>query len=343
MLLSEIASQLGLEMRGGDTEISGVATLEDAGPADLSFLANPKYTEQLANTKAGAVITFPENARGEQSFVLSPTPYLDFARAVQLFDSPQGFHSGKSEEAFIHPEAEVDAQAVVYPQACIGPGSSIGTHSAVFPSVYIGENCRIGRNCTLYPGVSIMANSVLGDNVTIHAGTVIGSDGFGFAQNEAGMEKFPQVGGVRIEDGVEIGANCTVDRAALGETVIGRGTKIDNLVQIGHNVRIGENCILVAQVGIAGSTRIGNQVILAGQVGIAGHLSIGDGCRVAAKSGINKSLAPGTDVGGIPAVDHSQFLRNSVALSKLPDMLKDMKRMDKEIKDLQNKLNAGDK
>ncbi len=340
MLLSDIASRLNLEMHGPDVEISGVGTLEEAGPADLSFLANPKYKIQLKHTKAGAVITAPENAEGDRSFLLSSQPYLDFARAVQMFARPQGFYSAQSEQAYIHPEAEIHDQASVYPLACIGKGTSIGSGTTVFASVYIGENCSIGKNCTIYPGVNIMAGTVIKDNVLIHAGAVIGSDGFGFAQDMGGMEKFPQVGRVRVEEDVEIGANTSIDRAALGETVIGRGTKIDNLVQIGHNVHIGENCIIVSQVGIAGSTRIGNQVILAGQVGVAGHLDIGDNCRVAAKSGIGKSVPEGTDLGGIPAVEHNRFLKNSVALNKLPGLLREMKKMQRELSDLKQHIHG---
>ncbi|MFP4657427.1 MAG: UDP-3-O-(3-hydroxymyristoyl)glucosamine N-acyltransferase [Desulfonatronovibrionaceae bacterium] len=342
MLLSALASRLDLEMTGPDVEINGVGTLEDAGPDELSFLANPKYQSQLEHTRAGAVIAAPDHAREDKSFLLSSQPYLDFARAVQIFARPQGFLSGHSEKAFIHPRASVDKQATVYPFACIGEGSHIGAGSTVFASVYIGENCSIGEDCTIYPGASIMAGTVLKNNVVVHAGVVIGSDGFGFAQDMGGMEKFPQVGRVRIEDNVEIGANTSIDRAALGETVIGRGTKIDNLVQVGHNVHIGENCIIVSQVGIAGSTRIGNGVVLAGQVGIAGHLTIGDKCRVAAKSGIGKSVPPETDMGGIPAVEHSRFLKNSVALNKLPQMLREMKRMQKELDDLKQRI-YGDK
>lgn len=342
MLLSELAASLKLEMRGRDTQITGVNTLEDAGPEDLSFLANPRYSDQLATSHAGAVIAAPENCTSGQSFLLSDSPYLDFARAVQLFARPQGFYSEQSGQASIDPDTVIDPTAVIYPFVCIGPQSKIGARTKIFASVYIGEGCDIGKNCTIYPGVSIMSGTVIGENVTVHSGTVIGSDGFGFAQAGTGMEKFPQVGRVRVEDNVEIGANSAIDRAALGETIIGRGTKIDNLVQIGHNVHIGQNCIIVAQVGIAGSTQIGDEVILAGQVGIAGHLSIGDKCRIAAKSGIGKSIPANTDVGGIPGIEHKKFLKNSVALNKLPQLLRNMQKMQKEIDALKNQAH-GDK
>ena len=181
-----------------------------------------------------------------------------------------------------------------------------------------------------------MAGTGIGDRVVLHAGVVLGSDGFGFAQSRAGMEKFPQIGRVIVEDDVEIGANTTIDRAALGETRIGRGTKIDNLVQLGHNVQVGKNSIIVAQVGVAGSTVIGDRVILAGQVGVAGHLSIGDGCRVGAKSGIGKTLPPNTDVSGIPAIPHGTYLRAATTIPKLPDMARRIKQLEKELEKLQS-------
>jgi UDP-3-O-[3-hydroxymyristoyl] glucosamine N-acyltransferase len=204
---------------------------------------------------------------------------------------------------------------------------------------YVGEDCQSStRTATIYPNCSLMAGTQLGKRVTLHAGTVLGSDGFGFAQSAAGMTKFPQIGRTVIEDDVEIGANTTIDRAALGETRIGQGTKIDNLVQLGHNVRVGRNCILVAQVGIAGSTTLGDGVILAGQVGVAGHIHIGDGCRIGAKSGVGQDVPPRQDLSGIPVMPHGSFLRASAIMPKLPEMKRRLSKLEKEVAALREEL-----
>ena len=334
MLLSELAQKLDLKLLGDDLEITGVNTLDMAREDEISFLANPKYLPLLETTNAGAVIADEEHADKLSRALISKNPYLDFVRTVQLFAKPQGSFVGQSPLAFIHEDARVHPTAVIYPHVYIGPGVKIGENTQIFPSCYVGEDSVIGDNCIIYPNVTIMARTIIGNKVIIHAGAVIGSDGFGFAQGELGLEKFPQVGKVIIEDNVEVGANTTIDRAALGETKVGQGTKIDNLVQIGHNVKIGENSILVAQVGIAGSTTLGKNVILAGQVGVAGHLEIGDNCRVAAQSGVNRNLPPHTDVGGSPAIEHKTFLKTSVILSRLPDLLKTVKSLQKEIEEL---------
>jgi UDP-3-O-[3-hydroxymyristoyl] glucosamine N-acyltransferase len=341
MLLSELARQLNLTLDGADREISGVNTLADAGPDQVSFLANPKYRDQLALTRAAAVILTAEDADGVETALISDTPYLAFARAVQLFARPQGSFSGQSGQSFIHPEASVADSATIAPNVFIGAGAEIGSDTTLFPGCYVGEECRVGQGCTLYPNAVLMAGTEVGDRVTLHAGVVLGSDGFGFAQSQAGMEKFPQIGRVVVEDDVEIGANSTIDRAALGETRIGRGTKIDNLVQLGHNVLVGKNSIIVAQVGVAGSTTIGDQVILAGQVGVAGHLTIGDRCRVGAQSGIGRDLEPGTDVSGTPAMPHGTYLRASTTIPRLPDMARRIRKLEKELEKMQALQSSG--
>lgn len=338
----KIADHLDLDYQGADIPISGCNTLEAAQKDEISFLANPKYHKLLHTTQAGAIVLSLEQAQdtelvGKNVFP-SQNPYLDFVRIVQLFAPQQGTHQGHSAQAFIHPQAEVHPQAVIYPFVYIGPKVQIGRNTIVFAGCYVGEESKIGENCTLYPNVTLMARTKVGNNVLVHPGVVLGADGFGFAQAAAGLEKFPQVGRVVVEDDVEIGANTTIDRAALGETKIGQGTKIDNQVQIGHNVQIGKNTILVAQVGIAGSTTLGTNVILAGQVGVAGHLKIGDNCRVGAKSGVNRSLKPGTDVSGIPAMPHQKFLRSAALQSRLPELQKTIKHLEREIQELKKQL-----
>lgn len=340
MLLSELATQLNLPWHGQDVEILGVNTLADAKDTDLSFLANTKYTHQLANTQAGAVIlTEPMTDR---SCLISPTPYLDFVRAVQLFAQEQGCMTGISSLAFIHPQAQVSPDATIYPFVFIGENTNIGPGARIFSGCYIGEDCRLGDNVLMYPNCSLMAGTIVGNNVTLHAGVVLGSDGFGFAQASSGLTKFPQIGRTIIEDNVEIGANTTIDRAALGETRIGQGTKIDNLVQLGHNVQTGRNCILVAQVGIAGSTTLGDEVILAGQVGLAGHIHIGDKSRIGAKSGVGQDVPAGTDLSGIPAIPHGAFLRSITIMPKLPEMRKRITKLEKELATLKILLNKNE-
>ena len=338
MLLSEIASKLGLSLKGADTDITGVNTLADARPSELSFLANPKYAAQLETTRAAAVIAAEGQTPEGMTCLVSANPYLDFARSVQLFATPQGQFEGVSELAFVHAEASIDETASIGPFAYIGPGAVIGAGVRIFSGVYVGENCVIDEGSTIYPNCSLMAGTQIGKRVILHAGTVLGSDGFGFAQTGAGMTKFPQIGRTVIEDDVEIGANTTIDRAALGETRIGQGTKIDNLVQLGHNVRVGRNCILVAQVGIAGSTSLGDGVVLAGQVGVAGHIHLGDGCRVGAKSGVGQDVPERQDLSGIPAMPHGTFLRTSAVMPKLPEMKRRLARLEKELAALREEI-----
>ncbi len=333
MWLSHLANLLGLEYTGEDLFISGVNNLESAQGNELSFLADSKYSHLLQTTRAGAVVVSEEHSEKVSRALVSKNPYLDFTRAMEYFACEQGLQESCPDQAFIHPSARVDPTAIIHPMAFIGAGAEIGPECRIFPHVYIGENVKIGQGCKLYPQVSLMADVVLGSRVIVHAGTVIGSDGFGYVQDGETRKKVPQMGKVVVEDDVEIGAGTTIDRATLGETRICRNTKIDNLVQIAHNVQVGENCVLISQVGISGSTSLGKNVVLGGQVGIAGHLRIEDNCRVAAKSGVGKSLPANTDAGGIPAMDHSTFLRNSVLLPKLSQMHKRLKQLEKAIQD----------
>lgn len=329
--LHELAGILGLPVRGADVEIRGAASLESAGEHDVSFLAGPRHAPLLARTKAGAVILAPEFAQQAPRALISDNPYLDFVRVLRLFEQPQGRLTGHSALAFIHPEAAVHPDCVVYPFVCVGPGAVVKEGCRLFSGVYVGEDCRVGARVTLYPNVVLMSGTVLGDDVVVHPGTVLGGDGFGYTPSPGGLEKVPQVGRLVVEDQVEIGANCAIDRATLGETRIGRGTKIDNLVQVGHNVEIGPGCILVSQVGIAGSSKLGRGVTLAGQVGVADHLHLGDGCRVGAKAGVNRSLEGGQDYLGSPAVEARKFMRIAASWNRLPDLVKRVAALEKEL------------
>lgn len=329
--LAEIARLLNLPLKGGDVEISGVNTLESAGPHELSFLANPKYADQLAATGAAAVIVRPEHAGEVRRALVSENPYRDFGRALALFAAPQGSWRGVSPLASIDPTASLAEDVTVYPFAFIGPRAVIGAGSVIFPGCYVGEDCRIGSGTTLYPNAVLMAGVEVGDRCIIHPGAVLGADGFGFARTETGIEKIPQVGRVSLGDGVEVGANSAVDRAALDATRVGSGTKIDNLVQIGHNVRIGQNSLIVSQTGVSGSTRIGSNCTLAGQVGVAGHLHIGDNVTLGPQAGVAKDIPANRIMGGSPAVDQGTYMRTLALMPRFPELFRRLSSLEKAL------------
>lgn len=335
---SFIAEKLGLVLKGEDREITGINTLENAGPGDVSFLANPKYVQFLSATRAGAVIVSEEYAGEVATALVSTNPYFDFARAVGFFAKPQGSFSGISETAFIHPDAVLETDVTVYPFACIGPRTRIGAGTRVFSGVYIGEDCVIGEGCTLYPNAVLYAGTTLGKDCIIHAGAVLGADGYGFVRTPLGIQKIPQIGVVTLGDDVEVGANTTIDRAVLGATSVGDSTKIDNLVQLGHNVIVGRESFIVSQVGVSGSTKIGDRATLAGQVGVAGHLSIGNNVTIGPQSGVGKDIPDNVTCGGTPSVDGKTFLRTMAVMPKLPDMYTRLRRLEDEIKELKTLL-----
>jgi UDP-3-O-[3-hydroxymyristoyl] glucosamine N-acyltransferase len=328
--LSELAAQLGLRRIGPDKDIAGVATLAKAGPDQVAFLSNPRFAGLLASSRAGCVLTDERHAGLVACALVSANVEYDWARLVQrFFARAQGGLAGISPQAFVHPEARLDPTAAVYPFAYIGPRAVLGSGCAVFPGCYVGEDCVLGSGCTLYPNVTLMAGTRLGDNVTVQPGAVLGGDGFGFAQGPAGHLKKPQLGCVEIASDVEIGANTTIDRASLDATRVGQGSKIDNLVQIAHNVEIGRHCLIVSQAGIAGSTALGHGVVLAGQVGIVDNVTIGDGVMAGAQAGINRDLKPGARVGGSPCREYEEYLKISASLPRLPELLRRVRRLEK--------------
>lgn len=323
MRLKEIADKLGgrLDPPDQDLEITGVAPIESASAGQISFIANPKYAPLAKTTGASALIVDDQFPAVAKPLLRTKNPQFAYARAVELFYQAPKYPPG------IHPTAVVD------PSASIGPNSSIGAYVVIGTNVEIGENCtlqphvviyggvKIGKNFFAHANVSIRENCQIGNNVLLHNGVVIGSDGFGFAKNDCGeWHKIPQTGKVVIEDDVEIQANCCIDRASLGETRIGRNTKIDNLTHVAHNCIVEENSMLCAQVGLAGSTEIGKNVILAGQVGVAGHCKIGDNVVVTAQSGTHGDIPAGSMVSGSPAFDHKQWLRSVTAFVRLPEL-----------------------
>jgi UDP-3-O-[3-hydroxymyristoyl] glucosamine N-acyltransferase len=335
VILADLAARLGCALRGdGGVEIRRVAPIDAAGPGDITFVANPKYAARLGSTRASAVILSPELAT-PLPCLLSANPYLTFARAVSLL------HPQRLPDPGIHPSAQVDPTAVlgegvhVGALAVIGARTRVGARTILHPHVVLYEDVEVGAGCLLHSGVQVRERCRLGERVVVQNGAVIGGDGFGFAKDDAGRyEKIPQLGIVVVEDDVEIGALAAVDRAALGETRIGRGTKIDNLVQIGHSVTIGSDTVLAGQVGIAGSTRIGSGVTLAGQVGVVGHITIGDRAVVTAQSGVPGSLEPGAIVSGSPAIDNRTWLKASAIYAKLPELLKRVRELERKLEQL---------
>ncbi len=332
MKVSELAERLGLTLIGNtDVEINEICGLDSAGPGALTYIKNIRLVKALKETSASAVITPEEIKDLDIPQLISENPQLSFARALEVFyvkdQEPLGIMKG----AMVSPAAKVSEKATVYPGAFISENASIADNCIIYPHVYIGKDVEIGPDTVVFPNVTIMDKVKIGARVRIHAGTVIGSDGYGYVFHEGRHHKIPQVGTVVIEDDVEIGACVTIDRATTGETVIGEGTKIDNLVQIAHNVKIGKHCLIVAQVGIAGSTVIGNYVTLAGQVGIADHASIEDGTILTAQAGLgSKHLKKGV-YSGSPAIEHSKWLRASILFERLPDIDKRLKKLEATI------------
>ncbi|MDR2123420.1 MAG: UDP-3-O-(3-hydroxymyristoyl)glucosamine N-acyltransferase [Desulfovibrio sp.] len=338
MRLSELASTFGLALIGEDREFTGLNTLEDASETEVSFLANPRYRHLLGTTRACAVILAREYAAGARCALVSGAPYHDFARIASLFTRRESGFTGISPAAVIHPEARLGAGCTVHPHAHIGARSSIGAGCEIFPGVYVGEDCRIGDDSVLYPNAVVLSGTEMGARCVLRPGAVLGSDGFGFVRAGGEMLTVPQTGVVRLADGVDVGANSCIDRATLGATRIGADSKLDNLVQIGHNVRAGEQCLIISQVGIAGSVRIGDRVTIAGQAGIAGHIRIGDDVTVGPQSGVPSDIPSGVRGGGSPFMDGGAFMRVVSLLPRLPELHRQVRRLEKELADVKRLL-----
>jgi len=330
--LSELADRIGARLvGGGDVPVHGIAPIESAGAGQVTFLANPKYLRFVGESRAEAIIVKDPVEGARTRFLVTDNPYLAFARAVELFHPAARPAAGISPLASLHPSARIGREVTVFPFVAVAEGATVGDRSVLHPGVFVGEGAKVGDDCLLHPNVVVYAGVRIGSRVILHAGCVIGSDGFGFAPTEKGYRKIPQVGTVEIEDDVEIGANTTIDRAALGVTRVSRGTKLDNLVQVGHNVVIGEDTVIAGQTGISGSCRIGGRVMMGGQVGVAGHLEIGDGVMVGAKTGVVSSLAASESRAwtGIPAMPHRTWLRLAKLLPKLPELFRRVKKLER--------------
>jgi UDP-3-O-[3-hydroxymyristoyl] glucosamine N-acyltransferase len=334
--LKELAKLVGGDVVGdADLEIRRVAAIDDAQEGDITFVANPKYLPKLRETKASAVIVSPNLEAPGLSLIVCSNPYLAFAKILTFLQvrrpEPKGIMAG----AFVHPRALLAEGVTVYPGCVVGENAKVGEETILYPGVVLYENVTIGEKCTLHAGVVVREGCRVGNRVILQPSAVIGSDGFGFAPDGSHYYKIPQVGIVTIEDDVEIGAATCIDRAALGVTRIKRGAKIDNLVQIGHNVVVGEDTILVSQVGIAGSTEIGNHCTLGGQVGVAGHIRIGDNVMIGARGGVTKSVAGNQVLSGVPVMPHKEWLKASVGFAKLPEIRKEISRMKRQIEEFE--------
>lgn len=339
------AAQIALMIDGkvegnADAKVGFFGKIEEATEGELAFLANPKYEEYLYCTKASIIIvnhSLELKQPVSATLIRVPDAYTAFATLLDKYQQIQNQQlTGIQQPAYVDATAKIGDGVFIGAFAYVGERSVIGDNTKIHPSVYIGNNVTIGRNCILFPGVKIYHHCVIGNNVVIHSGTVVGSDGFGFApQSDGTYIKVPQIGNVVIEDNVEIGSNTTIDRATVGSTLIKAGAKLDNLLQIAHNVEIGYNAVIAAQAGISGSTKIGNNVMIGGQVGIVGHLHIADGTKINAQSGVSKSIKnPNTAVTGSPAFDYTAALRSQAMIRSLPKMEKRIEELEKLVKEL---------
>ena len=336
------ANQIAVLIKGNiegsaDSAVGGFGRIEEAQNGQLAFLANPKYEDFLYITQASVVIISDRlelKQPVECTLIRVPDPYSAFATLLHYYEQLKTQQlNGVQEPSFISPNSTRGDNVFIGAFAYIGELSEIGNNVKIFPGVYIGNNVKIGDNSLLHPGVKIYHDCIVGKNVTIHAGSVIGGDGFGFApQADGSFKKVPQIGNVIVEDNVEIGSNATIDRATIGSTVIRAGAKLDNLIQIAHNVEVGNNTVIAAQAGVSGSTKIGNNVMIGGQAGVVGHIQIADGSKINAQSGVSKSIkTPGSTVTGSPAFDYTSTLRSQAIARNLPEM-------EKRLTDLENKI-----
>lgn len=329
MKLRDLASELNAELRGeGDREITSLSPLSSAHGNSLTFLTNPKYMEAAKKSGAGAILCASGEGLEGRDLLLHRNPYAAWARALEIFHPPKDFPPSVHPTAVIGGGATVSSRAYVGPYVVVGDGTRIEEGAAVEAGCVIGENCVVGKGARLFPRVVLYDNVEVGERSILHSGVVVGSDGFGYAEENGGIRKVPQVGRVVIESDVEIGANTTIDRGALEKTLIGAGSKIDNLCQIAHNVRLGRNCVIIAQSGISGSAELGDGVLMSGQSGAVGHIKIGSFSRIGAKSAVTKDVPERAHFTGIPAQDHRKWLRERALMQKIGKIYDALKKRD---------------
>lgn len=338
----QIANVIGGRVEGNkDAKVHTFAKIEEGTEGAISFLSNPKYTHYLYNTKSSIVIVNEDVELGKDvdaTLIRVPNAYESIAKLLQIYEASKPKKTGVAPQAYIAPSAKLGNNCYVGPFAYVGEGAEIGDGCQIYPHAVVGDNVKVGSNCIFYPNTTIYQGCKIGNNVTIHAGSVIGADGFGFAPGANGYDKIPQIGIVVIEDNVEIGANTCVDRSTMGATVIHKGVKLDNLVQVAHNVEIGENTVMSAQVGIAGSTKVGSWCMFGGQVGLAGHITIGNKTFLGAQSGVPGSLKGGEELIGTPPMNPRQYFKSQAIFRRLPDMYKDLNDAKKKIEELNEKI-----
>ncbi|MEA4839512.1 MAG: UDP-3-O-(3-hydroxymyristoyl)glucosamine N-acyltransferase [Bacteroidales bacterium] len=340
----QLASYLSGEIEGNpDVSVNNISKIEEGQPGTLTFLANPKYAPYIYTTKASIVLV-NKNFIPEQTIhatlIRVENAYQCLAQLLTLINQSKPRKSGIGSLVSIDPTAVLGENLYVGDFTCIGKNSKIGNDTQIYPHVYIGDQVKIGTNCILYPGIKIYDDCIIGNNCILQAGVIIGGDGFGFAPKETGdYQKIPQIGNVVIEDDVEIGANTTVDRATMGSTIVHRGVKLDNLIQVAHNVEVGENTVIAAQTGIAGSTKIGKNCMVGGQVGFSGHIHIADGIQIGAQSGISNNLTDhSTPYMGYPAIPARQFAKASVIYKNLPELSFEVSKLRKEMEELKKNI-----
>lgn len=328
---------------GGDALITGASSLDEAGAGDLAYIASDRFVAAAQRSGAAAFVVgrpIPELQRPQ---IVVPHPAYAFARAVQQFFTAPYRPRGIAPQVIQGAEVQIGPDPSIWPQVTLGDRVSIGARVTLYPGVFIGDDAVVGDDSLLYPNVTVREQCVIGRRVIIHSGTVIGSDGFGYVQHEGRHQKIPQIGVVVIEDDVELGANVTVDRASFGRTVIRRGTKVDNLVQVAHNVIVGEDCILVAQVGIAGSTTLGRHVMVGGQAGLSDHLQIGDRVMIAARSGVNRDVSPGQIVSGAPVMPHEVWVKSQAVIPRLPELRQQVRDLERRVRALEARAERASK
>lgn len=330
--LGELARSLSGRLHGDpDREVDDLRTLEHAGPRDLSFWTDPRYRRQAQESRAGALIVARYDERISTDQIECDAAEVAVAQALALLHPEEAHDPGIHPTAAIAPDARVDSSATIGPYVVVGAGSEIGARTVVHPHVTIGRRCRIGAGCVLHPQVVLYDDTELGERTVVHSGTVLGADGFRYVAHAGALVKVPHVGRVRLGSDVEIGANSAVDRAMLEATTVGDGTKIDNLVQVGHNVRIGRSCILCGQTALAGSAVLGDGVVLGGRAGVADHLQVGDGVQVAGGGAVLQSVPPGKTLAGFPAIDIAQWRRQTSLLARLPEIRRRLRALERQL------------
>lgn len=334
----QIAQVLNGKIEGNkEAEVNTLSKIEEGKPGSLSFLANPKYTPYIYDTKASIVIVnsdFQASKALECTIIRVADAYTAFSQLLDMYNQVKLNKSGISPQAAISESAKIGENVYIGEFVVISDNAIIGNNAKIYPQTFIGENCKIGENTTLFPGVKIYSDCIIGKDCTFHAGVVIGSDGFGFAPQEGNTyKKVAQIGNVIIEDNVEIGANSTIDRATLGSTIIRKGVKLDNLIQVAHNVEIGENTVMAALSGISGSTKVGKNCMIGGQVGMNGHITIGDNVKIGAQTGVISNVKDDQTIIGSPAIDVRAFMRSSVYFKKLPELAQKIYALEKKLKE----------